>query len=49
MLFQTTYLLVLKDLLNFPGVSILFAKFNIFGKNSTFTQSNSVRILLEIF
>ena len=34
---------------NFADVSILLQKIVLFGKNSTFTQSNSVRFVLEIF
>ena len=36
-------------LLNFADVSIFLQKKQHFGKNSTFTQSNSVRAVLEIF
>ena len=36
--------------LNFVDVSIFLQKFSaFFGKNNTFTQSDSVRALLEIF
>ena len=34
---------------NFADISIFCKKTAFFGKNSTFTQSNSVRAVLEIF
>ena len=34
---------------NFADVSILLQKIVLFGKDSTFTQSNSVRFVLEMF
>ena len=46
---QKIYLL---DALNFADVSLLFFFFKksvFFGKNSTFTQSNSMTAVLEIF
>ena len=38
-----------QGLLNFADVSIFCKKSVFFGQNSTFTQSNSVRVVLEIF
>ena len=37
-----------QNLLNFADACIFLQKINIFGKNSTFTQSNSMRAVLEI-
>ena len=36
-------------LLNFADVSIFLGKISVFGKISTFTQSNSIRAVFEIF
>ena len=43
------YTLKYQDPVNFANVSIFLRKITIFVKNSTFTQSNSTRAMLEIF
>ena len=43
------YTLKYQDPVNVANVSIFLQKITIFVKNSTFTQSNSTRAMLEIF
>ena len=43
------YSFYFQDPLNFVDVSIFLPKISVFGQNSTFTQSNSVRAVFEIF
>lgn len=38
-----------KDHLNVANVSIFLQKFSTFDKDSTFTQNNSMRVVLEVF